>query len=494
MMCRRWRDYDPRRPLDRWLSGIAFKVAQRYRRSSGREVLTDVAALAREAAQLEDDEDQLLQERRRRQLMTALASLPDRHRAILVLRVVEEVPMQEVARSMSVPLFTAYNRLRRARLALAKAVKRLDVRLAIVPLGSAGPRRLAARPAGRSGRLARAGPGGAERLRNGRLPGRRRTRRHRSAAALPPAPGPPRAGHRRRARRGLGRPPGALRRQDRGAPLVGAPPPERRPPPRGPPRPPPVSDPPAGPGAPRRRARPLHTAGAALRSPTRPSPGGSSATGASTTGRAARRPATTRARGTTASCAACRPPPAGPTAPWTGRSPSTAAAGWSARASTPWPAWAASSASPSGSAASARPPGHPRPGQPPARRGRPGPLLPGLRRRPSSSSRATLFRGFLARPLPAAAGRWMHLAVVRAADATMKMFVDGVGGRAPAARPAAATAAGPAPLTIGAGINGPDGRPSEPFEGGLDEDPHPRPGALRRRDRRAGQRQATPRR
>jgi hypothetical protein len=79
-----------------------------------------------------------------------------------------------------------------------------------------------------------------------------------------------------------------------------------------------------------------------------------------------------------------------------------------------------------------------------------------------------LFRGFLARPLPTAAGRWVHLAVVRAADATMKMFVDGVEvGRRRSA--GGSYGGGTTPLTIGAAINGPQGEPSEPFEGSLDE-------------------------
>ena len=79
-----------------------------------------------------------------------------------------------------------------------------------------------------------------------------------------------------------------------------------------------------------------------------------------------------------------------------------------------------------------------------------------------------LFRGFLARPLPAAPGRWVHLVVVRAQDATMKMFVNGVevGKRRSVGQ---SYGGGSTPLTIGGGVNGPLGRANESFEGSLDE-------------------------
>ena len=79
-----------------------------------------------------------------------------------------------------------------------------------------------------------------------------------------------------------------------------------------------------------------------------------------------------------------------------------------------------------------------------------------------------LFRGFLARPLPATPGRWMHLAVVRGDDRRMKMFVDGVevGQRGSHGQ---RYGGGNTPVTIGAGINGPDGEANEGFAGALDE-------------------------
>jgi hypothetical protein len=80
-----------------------------------------------------------------------------------------------------------------------------------------------------------------------------------------------------------------------------------------------------------------------------------------------------------------------------------------------------------------------------------------------------VLRGMLGRPIPPALGRWVHLAVVRAADGTTRLFADGVelGRRRSAGRLGGGS---PTPLTIGGALNGPDpDTASEHFEGALDE-------------------------
>ena len=137
IMCRRWDDYDHQRPLRHWLSGIAFKLAQAHHRRSGREVVVDGASLLSVVPDEQPVADQHLDEAQARALvLRALASLPENHRAMLVMSDLDEVPMREIARTMSVPLKTAYTRLRTARLALAKTLREMQPQWALVPLAA----------------------------------------------------------------------------------------------------------------------------------------------------------------------------------------------------------------------------------------------------------------------------------------------------------------------------------------------------------------------
>jgi hypothetical protein len=56
----------------------------------------------------------------------AIASLPERHRVALVMHELDGVPMRELAELWSVPLFTAYTRVRVAKKAFARAVTELQ--------------------------------------------------------------------------------------------------------------------------------------------------------------------------------------------------------------------------------------------------------------------------------------------------------------------------------------------------------------------------------
>jgi len=59
-------------------------------------------------------------------VIRALERIPPRRRVVLVMYDLESVPMNEVATALSIPLFTAYSRLRKARTELATAVRRMD--------------------------------------------------------------------------------------------------------------------------------------------------------------------------------------------------------------------------------------------------------------------------------------------------------------------------------------------------------------------------------
>ena len=123
VMYRRWEDYDRNRPLRPWLFSIAYRVWLTHRRKSRREIPTEPA----ETRDLGPAPDEVVAAGQTRQLLLrGLTELPLERRAVLVMHEVDEVPMREVAAQMGIPLFTAYSRLRKARLELEAALARLQ--------------------------------------------------------------------------------------------------------------------------------------------------------------------------------------------------------------------------------------------------------------------------------------------------------------------------------------------------------------------------------
>jgi RNA polymerase sigma-70 factor (ECF subfamily) len=111
-MLRRWDEYDRSRPLRPWLFGIAFRVASGFRRRTNRELLSDNY----DAEDLGARPDELVATiHDRRLLVKALAAIPIERRAVLIMHEVDEVAMRDIAEQLSIPLFTAYSRLRKAR-------------------------------------------------------------------------------------------------------------------------------------------------------------------------------------------------------------------------------------------------------------------------------------------------------------------------------------------------------------------------------------------
>jgi RNA polymerase sigma-70 factor (ECF subfamily) len=118
-------EYDTARRPRPWLFGFAFRIASQHRRKAyrRREVLSDAAEEAADPAARPDEHVAAAQDRRL--VLQALESIDLDRRAVFVLYEIDGVPMDEIARALSIPVNTAYSRLRVARAEFAAAVKKL---------------------------------------------------------------------------------------------------------------------------------------------------------------------------------------------------------------------------------------------------------------------------------------------------------------------------------------------------------------------------------
>ena len=123
VMWRRWGEFDRARPLRPWLAGISFRVAYNHRQRIGRELPGGLIDLADETPNPEESVASL---RARVLVWRVLAGLPDKHRELILSHDVDGVPVREIAETLEVPVPTAHSRLRAARIAFAKAVRRLE--------------------------------------------------------------------------------------------------------------------------------------------------------------------------------------------------------------------------------------------------------------------------------------------------------------------------------------------------------------------------------
>jgi RNA polymerase sigma-70 factor, ECF subfamily len=120
----RFEECDPSEPLRPWLFVIAYHAASNYRRLARhrREVHTDGVEPADEARGVEEAID----ERRRAALLVrALDGIGMEKRAVLVMHDMDGVAVPKIAEVLSIPLNTAYSRLRLARNELAERVRAL---------------------------------------------------------------------------------------------------------------------------------------------------------------------------------------------------------------------------------------------------------------------------------------------------------------------------------------------------------------------------------
>ena len=124
---RRLDDYDPKRPIRPWLFGISYRIASDYRRLARhrREVVSDAFDPADERP---SQDEQVEAAQARRLVAQALEALELDRRAVFVMHELDGHAMPEIARALSIPLNTAYSRLRLAREQFAISVKRLAAR------------------------------------------------------------------------------------------------------------------------------------------------------------------------------------------------------------------------------------------------------------------------------------------------------------------------------------------------------------------------------
>jgi RNA polymerase sigma-70 factor, ECF subfamily len=125
VMWRRRASYDPARPLRPWIAGIAFRALQEARRRGRRE---HPFALVDAADEAPAQDDRLEAAQARGLVRAALARVPEKQRAVLVMHEIEGLPMRDIARLLDEPLFTLYSRLHRGRRAFAREVRRDDLR------------------------------------------------------------------------------------------------------------------------------------------------------------------------------------------------------------------------------------------------------------------------------------------------------------------------------------------------------------------------------
>jgi RNA polymerase sigma-70 factor (ECF subfamily) len=118
-----WPQYDSSRPLRPYLFGIAFRIASAYQRKNRRQVPFGIIE-GDDTGQAADDALQAKQARAL--LLAALEKIPLQRRGVLIMRDIDDVSMDDIASVLSIPRFTAYSRLRKARRELEAAVRRLS--------------------------------------------------------------------------------------------------------------------------------------------------------------------------------------------------------------------------------------------------------------------------------------------------------------------------------------------------------------------------------
>ncbi|HEY3253926.1 MAG TPA: sigma-70 family RNA polymerase sigma factor, partial [Polyangiaceae bacterium] len=113
----------PSRPLRPYLFGIALRVARAHRRKRSRELPLGAVEARDEKP---GPEDALSTKQAYDLLQAALERIPPSRRAVLVMHELDQLPVDEIAQTLAIPLFTAYSRLRKARRELAIATRRLS--------------------------------------------------------------------------------------------------------------------------------------------------------------------------------------------------------------------------------------------------------------------------------------------------------------------------------------------------------------------------------
>jgi RNA polymerase sigma-70 factor (ECF subfamily) len=117
-----WPTVDTTRPMRPYLFGIAFRVVCASRRRRGREVPQAVLEATDDAA---SPEGSLQSKESVRLVLAALEQVPLPRRVVIIMHDLDQVPVAEIAQTLSISRFGTYARLRKARKELKSAVARL---------------------------------------------------------------------------------------------------------------------------------------------------------------------------------------------------------------------------------------------------------------------------------------------------------------------------------------------------------------------------------
>jgi len=120
-------EFEGRAQIRTWLFAICQRVASDYRRTAlfRREISMDTAALVRQAGTQEDAQYGGEAQERAQVAEAVLNKLSDPQRLVFVLFELEEMSGQDIAELLGVPVGTVRSRLRLARRAFSREVKRL---------------------------------------------------------------------------------------------------------------------------------------------------------------------------------------------------------------------------------------------------------------------------------------------------------------------------------------------------------------------------------
>jgi RNA polymerase sigma-70 factor (ECF subfamily) len=120
---RNWSSLDTERPLRPYLVGVAFRIVSAHHRRWSREI----PQTAPDAADFAINPEGLLESKESASLLqSAIDSLPLSRRVVIIMHELDEIPLADVARKLSLTRFGAWARLTKARKELAAAVRRLS--------------------------------------------------------------------------------------------------------------------------------------------------------------------------------------------------------------------------------------------------------------------------------------------------------------------------------------------------------------------------------
>lgn len=119
-------EYDPSRPLRPWIFGIAHRVAAEWRRHRRRHPEDPTDFDDRDLASTQGDAEAAVAARQAKALVErALLAVEVDRRAVFILHDLEGCPAPDIARTLEIPVNTAYSRLRLAREEFRAEVARL---------------------------------------------------------------------------------------------------------------------------------------------------------------------------------------------------------------------------------------------------------------------------------------------------------------------------------------------------------------------------------